>query len=412
MNIQDEQFIDASWKILDGAVHECLNSPALAKLAARAKKSIHRLGLIVGGDLTVVNEAVAIASTALPEVKTDESAFATVSLTAMVEEFNAKGSSSVCYRSLRDISDEAGKEVSRNAIAACGIFTESDGGGRAGEDFREPATIESGSYPVIFGPQPLSEFITNLILPALTTSSFYGMESPFMGKFGEKICSPEISLYDDAANPAYVGAKGITCEGLPTQKTHLIINGVLTDLLSSWYETQRLAEKDPDARAKLGKDPKELLAEGKLLPASGFRFNRGGGRGYDGTPGISGTNVVLEGSNPQPVESIIEKIPFGVYIGRIWYCYPMNGLRAGDFTATVIADSFIIKDGKIFAPLKANAVRINDNIVRVLNAAEAVSDKKETALTWAADEVPVTCDMLVANVRLEEIRESEAGLPE
>jgi len=121
---------------------------------------------------------------------------------------------------------------------------------------------------------------------------------------------------------------------------------------------------------------------------------------------------VLEGSNPQPVESIIEKIPFGVYIGRIWYCYPMNGLRAGDFTATVIADSFIIKDGKIFAPLKANAVRINDNIVRVLNAAEAVSDKKETALTWAADEVPVTCDMLVANVRLEEIRESEAGLPE
>jgi len=57
----------------------------------------------------------------------------------------------------------------------------------------------------------------------------------------------------------------------------------------------------------------------------------------------------------------------GIYIGRIWYTYPINGLLAGDFTCTVVGDSYIIEGGKITEPLKPNSIRIADNIRNLLN---------------------------------------------
>ena len=400
LELSEKDFIAAGWKILDGAIKEFLNSETLKKLALLKNKPVSSLGLIVGGDMTVVAESIAVASTSMPEIQTDESTFVTVQITAMVEKFDAKGSGYGSYAKLSKIDDKAGKEAAQNAIDACGVIINGE--------IQKPLSIASGTYPVIFGPQPVSELMSNLIIPSLGADAFWGLQSPFTGQFGKQVVSSEINIFDDAANPEYVGAKGITCEGLPTKRTELIKAGVLNDILSNWYETQRLLHKDPEAEKKLGKDPKELYRQGKLFPTSGFRFNRGGGRGYDATAGISGTNTVFEGTNPKNIKELVADVPFGIYIGRIWYCYPMNGLKAGDFTATVIADSFVIKDGKIMAPLKANAVRINDNIMRVLNSVKAVSNGKKASIIWAADEVAVACDILVSDVTLEEIGAEEA----
>ena len=145
-----------------------------------------------------------------------------------------------------------------------------------------------------------------------------------------------------------------------------------------------------------------------MQPTSGFRFSTGGGRAYDSTPGVAGTNIVLEGTNPEKIEELIKKAANGVYVGAIWYCYPINGLSAGEFTATIIADSYIIKNGKIVAPLKANAVRINDNFLKILLNIKGASDAKKSALPWATDEIPVACEILVPDVRLEEIKPQDA----
>ena len=55
----------------------------------------------------------------------------------------------------------------------------------------------------------------------------------------------------------------------------------------------------------------------------------------------------------------------GIYVGRIWYTYPINGQRAGDFTCTVTGDSYVIRDGKIAEPIAPNCLRINANIAQV-----------------------------------------------
>ena len=93
----------------------------------------------------------------------------------------------------------------------------------------------------------------------------------------------------------------------------------------------------------------------------------------------------------------------GLYVGRIWYTYPINGLRAGDFTCTVVGDSFIIRDGRLRAPLKANTVRINDNITRLLASVSGVTKDVRGTVVWGADEVVYTPEIAVTGVHVDAI---------
>lgn len=139
-----------------------------------------------------------------------------------------------------------------------------------------------------------------------------------------------------------------------------------------------------------------------IVPRNGFRFWAGGGRQFGVQPGIAPTNAIVQGGD-QSLEELIATVKDGLLIGRIWYTYPINGLREGDFTCTVVGDSYIIKDGRIAAPLKPNTVRINDNIHSILSHIVAVGKEVKGTLVWAADEVVYTPEIAVRNVKLDEI---------
>ena len=124
--------------------------------------------------------------------------------------------------------------------------------------------------------------------------------------------------------------------------------GRLVGLLSDYYSTQQMLH-DPRGREKLGVDPREH--QGALVPRNGFRFS-GGGRHFNKPPRIASTNIVVEGTEPQPSEELLRRVGDGLYIGRLWYTYPINGAAAGDFTGSVVADSFLIKNGRMEAPIR------------------------------------------------------------
>jgi hypothetical protein len=98
---------------------------------------------------------------------------------------------------------------------------------------------------------------------------------------------------------------------------------------------------------------------------------------------VAASNVVVEGCEPLPREELLRRVGNGLYIGRIWYTYPINGPRAGDFTCTVVADSYIIRNGRIAAPLAANVIRINDNIATFLNQVVGVTRDAKATIVWA-----------------------------
>jgi PmbA protein len=93
----------------------------------------------------------------------------------------------------------------------------------------------------------------------------------------------------------------------------------------------------------------------------------------------------------------------GLYLGRLWYTYPINGLRAGDITGTAVADSFLIRDGRLAEPLAVNAVRVNDNIRRLLTAILGIGGETRRVAGWGADEVILAPPVAVADVPVEAI---------
>jgi PmbA protein len=382
MALDDAGLVEAGWKIAGGALRTFSASGRLAELA-QDDEGLRRLGLILGGDVTILRERIAIASSTMPRAQTDETSLITAFATAMVETRGAKGSGASTGTRLDHFTDEAGVEAAQNAINAIG-----------GE------RVPSGTYTVVFGRQPVADLLNNIVIPSCTASSFYSSSTPFLGKLGRTVASPRLRLYDDGARPGLMGSKGITCEGLPTGRTDLIKNGVLVGCLSNWYETQRLL-RDPALAEKLG--ARGPAAEAALVPRNGFRFGAGGGRQFDSAPGVAASNVVLEGAEAVALDELLRRVGNGLYVGRIWYTYPINGLRAGDFTCTVVADSYIIRDGRIAAPLKANAIRINDNIATFLNNVAGVTKDVKGTIVWAADEVVYAPEVAVTGVRVDEI---------
>ena len=384
MKITDRGLVEAGWKILDGAVDSFSKSEALRRIASPG--TLSDLGLIVGGDLTILQERMAIASYVMPDVQSDESAVITVSITSMVEKGDAKGSGYSVHLKLNELSGKAGSEAAQNAINSLNGIR-----------------VPSGDYPVIFGPQPTAELLRELIIPSCTTSSFYSLESCFLGKLGKQVAADILTIIDKGNAPGLIGSKGITCEGLPTGETVLIKEGVLSGLLSEWYEYQRILN-DPKAKEKLGVAPGDFRHA--LIPRNGFRFARGGGRNFGMLPSASATNIVFESPSSTDLQTLIRNVKRGIMVGRLWYTYPVNGLRAGDFTGTVTADSYFIEDGKIKAPIKVNTLRINDNIGNILMGIHGMTSDTRPALIWGADAIvyaPV--GLMVDNVHFEEIAE-------
>jgi len=384
LELRDRDLVEAGWRVIAGALRTFVASSKLAALAG-GEAGLPRLGLILGGDVTILQERIAVASTRMPRAQTDESTLIMSFLTAMVEAKDAKGSGWSTGTRLDHFTDEAGVDAAQNAIGA------TDG-----------ERVPTGEYTVIFGKQAVTDLLNNLVLPALSAGS------PFTGKLGKRVASPRLTIYDHGALPGLMGSKGITCEGLPTGRTDLLRHGVFVGCLSTWYETQRLL-RDPKLVQKLGADAE--AARTALVPRNGFRFDAGGGRQFESLPSPSPSNVIVEGTEPVALDELIRTVRNGLYVGRIWYTYPINGLRAGDFTCTVVGDSFVIRDGRLAVPLKANTLRLNDNIAKVLNNVVGITKDVKGTLVWAADEVVYTPEIACAGIRAEEIAGFMEELP-
>ena len=384
--LSDEQLVEAGWRVVDAGLRAFLASSRLADLAGD-EAGLRRLGLILGGDVGIVQDRVAIASTSMPDPRTDESAAITASVTAMVESLAAKGTGWSAGTRFTDFTGEAGTAAARAAIEAIG-----------------GARVPSGEYAVVFGPQPVADLMSFLVVPACGADAFHASNTPFLGRLGEPVAVPALSVYDDGAGPGRAASRRITDEGLPTGRTDLIRGGKLVGSLASWYEAQRLLH-DPALAAKLGGRAPEV--EPALVARNGFRPSASGGRAFDMAPTIAATNVVVEGAETAGRDELLRSVGHGLYIGRIWYTYPVNGLRAGDFTCTVVGDSFLIRDGRRWAPLRANAVRINDNIGRLLRSIVAIGKDRTPTPVWGAPEIVYAPELAAAGVPVEAISQTE-----
>ncbi len=241
--------------------------------------------------------------------------------------------------------------------------------------------LDSGDYKVVLGRQVVSDLMYSRF--AVELDSYDQKSTPYVGKLDTQIWSDKMTVGDDALLKDAIGTKAVTDEGLPTSKTELVKDGKLVNLLSNDYY------------AKKYKDDKRYNS------ANGFRFG-GGGRNYGSDAGIHATNIVVEAGDYND-EDLVKEVKDGIYIGRIWYSYPVNGQASSDFTSTIRGDSYIIKNGEIDKGLIPNTFRINDNLDRIFNGVIGLSKEKLATIAWAEEAVVVTPEMAVESIRLDRI---------
>ncbi len=375
--VGDDALAAAAWYVLDGALS------AFAKRAAASR--IEHPGLIIGGDVSVIRDRIAIFNSNLAEVRTDESAHFNASVTSIIESLGAKGTATALGDSVAAMRRDArviGRDAVRRALA-----------------LSHGARPAAGKFRVVLGPQPIAEILNYMVMGSLTTGSFHAASSAYHGKFGAPVMDSRLSLADDPALRAGAIRRRITCEGIPTRRVELIRDGKLVGLLSNFYDTHRILT-DEHCAEKLGASAPAKL---DFPPLSGYRLGEGGGRRFDASPGSAGTNVVMRARAGVTDRELVRAVADGIYVGRIWYTYPINGQRAGDFTCTVTGDSYIVRDGEIAEPLAPNCLRINANIAQVFEHLLAVGMRPHPATVWGSPEAYYVPAIAAGEIALAEV---------
>lgn len=355
----DAPLVEGAWRIVGGALAAFAKHRAAGGVAP---------GLVLGGDVSVMRDRMALVSSNFDDVRMETGAHFTCMVTALVESLGAKGTASAIGATaaeMRSAAARAGRDAVVRALAL-----------GSGE---RPA---SGVYRIVLGPQPVAELLNYMVVPSLSTGAFHAANSAYHGRFGAQVMDPRISLYDDPAAPRGAIRRRLTCEGLPARRTILVRDGQLKGLLSNFYDSHRLATDDHRAE-KLGPLAGDAVP---FAPRSGYRLGESAVRRYDSHPGSTATNVVMRTRGGASERELIRAVGEGIYVGRVWYTYPINGQRAGDFTCTVSGDSYLIRDGALAAALAPNALRINANIEQVFARPLAVGNRAQATLVWGAPE--------------------------
>ncbi len=98
--------------------------------------------------------------------------------------------------------------------------------------------IPTGVYPVLIRNHVASEFLSLLAHSFLADQVQKG-KSPLKGKRGERIFSPLLTMVDDGLYPKGISTAPIDGEGMPSQRTSLVVQGVLTGYLCDRYWANR-----------------------------------------------------------------------------------------------------------------------------------------------------------------------------
>lgn len=372
-----------SWETIRGAVD------VVKPYVKKNKLSLEELALIVNGDNFIIRERMSMATVRGVE-DSEESTIILSFLTAMLEKENAKGSSWGASLSLdKDFSAyNIGKEAALAALNGIG-------GKR----------VPTGNYKVVFGHQATTELIGNLLSPHVNLGMVEFGASMFSGKYGKIVASENFNLYDDATLTNGPGSKRVSDEGYPTGKTLLIEKGKLVGFLSDSRTTNKLLHNKERGKEVLGVDPHEI--RNAISPQSGFRFGDGGGRVSGASIGIHATNLIVGSPSPMSEKELLEKVGDGIFIGRLWYTYPIGGYASGIISGTAIADCYVIRDGKLAEPILPNTLRIEDNLGEMVKHILGVGDNARSTILWSSDEITHAPWIAIDNVHFNEINTSE-----
>ncbi|AKB36223.1 TldE protein, part of TldE/TldD proteolytic complex [Methanosarcina siciliae C2J] len=199
---------------------------------------------------------------------------------------------------------------------------------------REGIKIEPQKTDVIFHPFAFSDILDDALAPSLDSDNVQKGRSGLIDKLGEEVAVPELCIYDDGLVEAGIETAASDDEGVPSQHTTVIKNGVLETYLYDNYTAGKAGVKST---------------------GNGSRSS------YTSPPSVGLRNFVID----YPQEDIIANTASGIFVTTIIGAHTANSI-SGDFSVEA-RNAFTIKDGALDKPIKSlmisgNAFELLKNI--------------------------------------------------
>ena len=203
--------------------------------------------------------------------------------------------------------------------------------------------IPSARMPVVFDPYTAAQFL-GVLARVLTGEAVQKGRSLFAGRLRETVASSSLNLVDDGRAQGAPGAAPWDGEGVPTRRTEVISEGVLTALLYDTISARR------DSTTSTGNAARSGFKSGPSPSPSNMAFDPTGG---------SADDVLRDAGRALLVQSL-----HGVHSGA----NPISG----DFS--VGATGALLEDGAVARPVKE--VTIAAPMLAILSGIVAVADDR------------------------------------
>jgi PmbA protein len=219
---------------------------------------------------------------------------------------------------------------------------------------RNPRSLEPGQYPVILEPYAVQDLFEMMAYTGFSAVAMQEGRSFMIGKIGQQIVDPRISIWDDGLDPAGL-PQPFDFEGVPKQRVEFITNGVATGVVYDSYSA--------------GKEGKQ--STGHALPAPN-------------TFGPFPLNAFFAPGDAT-VEGMIKSTKRGLYITRFHYTRPVEPTKVV-ITGMTRDGTFLIENGEIAYPVKN--LRFTQSYLEALNGVEAIGVKPKLLEGFGTESVP------------------------
>lgn len=198
--------------------------------------------------------------------------------------------------------------------------------------------VKSQVAPVVVAPEVASELV-DMIFGAASGGSIYRKASFLVGKVGEEIASPMITIVDDATLIDGPASRPFDGEGVKSSKVTVVENGKLENYVCDSYSARRL----------------NLKPTGNAV------------RSYQSLPSVGSTNLFMKPGTSDPKE-IVKSVKSGLYLTEL------NGFGVNQVTGDVSrgAVGYWIENGEITYPVQE--ITLAGNLMKMLKNISAIGN--------------------------------------
>ena len=179
----------------------------------------------------------------------------------------------------------------------------------------------AGQFPILFAPSS-ARTIASMLLQMCSGPATLFIETLSLGKAGDAVCSPRLTLVDDGTRKNGIGSAPFDHEGVKPARKVIIEKGVLKDYLLNSYYGRSLRRS----------------STGNAVASGDARF------------GVRHTNAYIEAGDADP-KDILADVKRGLLVTR--FLSPAMTLSV-NFTQAV--EGYWVEDGKVSYPVRAVAI--------------------------------------------------------